>query len=86
MALRAATVAEMTRRSPDERLRTAADCLRRLRTDPMQIPHERHSNWGQSRTLYLKTGLVRAMNPLAASFSPLSKPVIRVAAVTLFSY
>ena len=34
------------RRSPDERLGTAADCLSRLwglRPDPMSIPRERHS-------------------------------------------
>ena len=34
------------RRSPDERLRTAADCLSRLRglrSDPKPIPHERHN-------------------------------------------
>ena len=37
---------KMTRRSPDEQLRTAADCLRRLRglrPDPMSIPRERHN-------------------------------------------
>jgi hypothetical protein len=36
---------KMTRRSPDERLRTAADCLSRLRDlrpDPMPMPFERH--------------------------------------------
>ena len=40
MALRVATVHEMTRRSPDDRLRTAADCLSRirgLRPDPMPV-------------------------------------------------
>jgi hypothetical protein len=37
---------KMMRRSPDERLRTAADCLSRLRAlraDPMPIQHERNT-------------------------------------------
>jgi hypothetical protein len=54
---------KMTRRSPDERLRTAADCLSRqrgLRPDPMPMPHERHNLGDRSRTPCLMTGLVRA--------------------------
>ena len=53
---------KMTRRSPDERLRAAADCLSRLRDlgpDSMPIPHERHNLGDKPSPSYLKTGLVR---------------------------
>jgi hypothetical protein len=48
---------------PDERLRTAADCLSRLRDlrpDPIPMPPGRHDLGNNFQTLYSKTGLVRA--------------------------
>ena len=54
---------KMTRRSPDERLRKAADCLSRLwglGPDPIPIPDEKETIGDKLRPPYLKTGLVRA--------------------------
>jgi hypothetical protein len=48
---------KMIRRSPDERLRTAADCLSRLRSlgpDPMPIQHERNTFGDKPDTLILR--------------------------------
>jgi hypothetical protein len=74
--------------SPEERLRIAADCLCRLRDvgpDPMTKlrgghPAEIYRPIFQRRT---GSGL---RPPLAASFSRLSKPFIRVEVPTFFPY
>jgi hypothetical protein len=78
----------MTHRSLDERLRTAADCLSRLRDlgpDTMTKLRGRHAR----RDLFahfLKTARSGLRPPLAASFSRLSKPFIRVEVPTFFPY
>jgi hypothetical protein len=74
--------------SPEERLRIAADCLSRLRDlgpDPMTKLRGRHAR----RDLFahfLKTARPGLRPPLAASFSRLSKPFIRVEVPTFFPY
>ena len=61
-----------TRRRPDERLRTAADCLSRLRglgPDPMPMPLDRHDLKAASDSFFEDgTGLV--LEPLGGEFQP----------------
>jgi hypothetical protein len=60
------------RRSPDERLRTAADCLSRLRglsPDPMSIPREKHSI-GTNPNLLFEDGPGPGLEPVGGEFQP----------------
>jgi hypothetical protein len=61
---------KMMRRSPDERLRTASDCLSRLwdlRPDPMPIQHERNT-FGTNPTYLFKNGLGPGLEPVGGEF------------------
>ena len=61
---------KMTRRSPDERLRKAADCLSRLRglrPDPMIILHGRYDLWEQSPPSF-EDGTGPGLEPVGGEF------------------
>jgi hypothetical protein len=63
---------KMTHRSPDERLRKAADCLRRLRgfgPDPMPMPHGRHKLGYNSKALF-EDRPGPALDPVGGEFQP----------------
>ena len=61
---------KMTRRSPDERLRTAADCLSRrgLGPDLMLIPHERPLE--TNPTLLFEDRPSPGLEPVGGEFQP----------------
>jgi hypothetical protein len=64
---------KMTRRSPDERLRTAAVCLSRLRglgPVPMPIPHERNTIGVTNPTPLFEDGPGPGLEPVGGEFQP----------------
>ena len=60
---------KMTRRSPDERLREAADCLSRLGPDPIPVPYGNHNLGNNSKPLFEdETG--PGLDPVGGEFQP----------------
>jgi hypothetical protein len=61
------------RRSPDERLRKAADCLSRLRSlslDPIPVLCERHNIGGKNLNPLFKNGSGPGLDPVGGEFQP----------------
>jgi hypothetical protein len=77
------------RRSPDERLRIAADCLSRLvwglRPDPMPKLHGRNNLQGQT-TLFFEDGPGPVLEPVGGEFQPSFEIVHPDGGAHLFPY
>jgi hypothetical protein len=63
----------MMRQSPDEQLRTAADCLSRLRSlslDPKPVLYERYNIGGKNLNPLFKNGSGPGLKPVGGEFQP----------------
>ena len=59
--------------SPEERLRIAADCLRRLRglrAEPMTIPRVKAQHWSTNPTPLFEDGPGPGLEPVGGKFQP----------------
>ena len=77
------------RRSPDERLRTAADCLSRLRglgPDPKSIPRERHNIGVHKPEPLFEDGPGPVLEPVGGEFQPSFETVHPGGGAYLFPY